>query len=60
MGYAGVVNEVNVEGSYLTVNWAPYKHITKKQLKEKLKEKNEEVKAQISEGDLREKLKERI
>ncbi len=28
--------------------------------KEKLKEKNEEVKAQISEGDLREKLKERI
>lgn len=47
-GHAGVVTEVNEEKNYLMLNWMPYKHITRKQLKEKLDDT--EVVAQIAEG----------
>lgn len=50
-GHAGVVNEVNVSGNYLIVNWMPFKHITRKQLKEKMKEKDDTVKAQTVSTD---------
>lgn len=50
-GYAGVVNEVSATSSYIIVNWAPYKHITKKKLKEKLKEEKNKVTAQSSATD---------
>lgn len=36
LGHAGVVTEVNASENYLMMNWMPYKHVTKKQLKEKL------------------------
>ncbi len=46
-GYAGVVTEVNIEKSYLMVNWTPIKYLTLKKLKEKLAEKDNEVTAQV-------------
>ncbi len=49
-GYAGVVNEVNQAESYLMVNWTPIKTLTKKKLKEKIKEKAGMMKAQVMEA----------
>lgn len=45
-GHAGVVTEVNAEESYIMVNWTSVKHVTKKILKEKIKENNDTVSAQ--------------
>jgi len=47
-GYAGVVTKVNVDESYIMVNWTPVKYLTLKKLKEKLAEKDNEVSAQIT------------
>jgi len=50
-GHAGVVTEVNSAGSYLMVNWMPYKHITRKQLREKLEDLDNTVTAQTVSDD---------
>ena len=60
-GYAGVVTGVDIPGSFITVNWAPWKHITREKLKEKLSQSGEQVTAQtLTRDDLRESLKARI
>jgi hypothetical protein len=50
-GHAGVVTEINSDEGYLTMNWAPYRHITKKQLREKLGEENTAVFAQSARAE---------
>lgn len=60
-GYAGVVTGVDAAGGFITVNWAPFKHIIKKKLKEKLSGENSGVSAQsLPKDELRQNLKERI
>ncbi len=60
-GYAGVVTSVNATSSYIIVNWAPFKHITNKKLKEKLSGENSGVSAQsLPKNELKQSLKERI
>jgi hypothetical protein len=49
-GHAGVVTAVDVANSFIMVNWTPIKHITRKKLKEKLKEADETVLAQLAAG----------
>ena len=60
-GVAGVVTEVNTEKSFITINWTAYKHITRDELKDKLKESDEAVSAQLlAKVNLRDALKEKI
>ncbi len=50
-GHAGVVKEVNTEKGYFKMEWTPVRHVIRKKLKEKLRQKKQggesSVKAQI-------------
>ncbi len=46
-GRAGVVVGVDVEHSYLMVDWTPIRYLTRKQLKAKIKQADEAVTAQV-------------
>jgi len=46
-GHAGVVTDINVAASFLTMNWVPVKQLTEKQKKEAIKEQARKVKTQI-------------
>ncbi len=46
-GHAGVVTGIDVDKSYIMVNWTPIKYLTSKKLKEKLNQADNTVIAQI-------------
>ena len=60
-GHAGVVAEVNLEHSYLMVDWTSVRQLTRAKLKEKLIQADEEVAAQTVRAEsLKESLRENI